>query len=78
MSKHFCRSDYCKLELEQARLMHKPIIMIVKEEVDEEEMNVVTKEVFRHFTRIKFVLEHGRLKLQRDWYDVCQCIIQLY
>lgn len=77
MSRNYCKSDYCKLELEQSRLMHKPIIIIVKEEVKEEEMNAVTKEIFRHFTRIRFILENGQSRLQRDWEDVCLSIIQL-
>ena len=77
MSQNYCKSDYCKLEIEQSRLMRKPIIIMVKEAVDEREMNAVTKEIFRHFTRIGFILEDGQVRLQRDWEDVCLSIIQL-
>ena len=77
MSPSYCKSDYCKLEMEQSRVMRKPIIIIVKEEVDEREMNAVTKEIFRHFTRIGFNMEEGQVSLQRDWEEVCLSIIQL-
>ena len=77
MSQNYCKSNYCKLEIEQSRLMNKPIIIIVKEAVDEEEMNAVTTEIFRHFTRIGFIFEDGQVRLQRDWDDVCLSIIQL-
>ena len=63
--------------MEQSRLMHKPIVIMVKEEVEEKEMNAVTKEIFRRFTRIGFNNEEGQVSLQRNWEDVCLSIIQL-
>ena len=39
MSKNYCNSDYCKLEIEQARLQGKPIILIFIEEVEEAEID---------------------------------------
>ena len=53
MSKNYCRSFYCKLEIEQARIMGKSVIMIFIEDVEETEMSEVMKEVFRNFTRVK-------------------------
>ena len=41
LSKNYCYSDYCKHEIEQARLMRKPIVIVMKEFVDECEMNGV-------------------------------------
>ena len=77
MSKNYCNSDYCKLEIEQARLQGKAIILIFIEEVAEEEMTLVIREVFRKYTRVKFVFEGGFYKLQPDWKCVCESIIQL-
>ena len=77
MSKNYCNSDYCKLEIEQARLQGKAIILIFIEEVEEEEMTLVIREVFKKYTRAKFVLEGGFYKLQPDWECVCESIIQL-
>ena len=77
LSKNYCFSDYCKHEIEQARLMRKPIVIIMKEIVDEGDMNGVIKETFRHFTRATFKFEEDELRLQQDWVYICRCIIEL-
>ena len=77
MSRNFCKSFYCKMELEQARLMDKPVIMIFIEDVNEADMSDVMREVFRNFTRVKIVCEDGQYKAQPDWPSVCAAIIQL-
>ena len=43
--------------------MGKPIILIFIEEVEPNHMGVVIWEVFRNFTRVKFVLEDGDYRL---------------
>ena len=77
MSLNYCKSFYCKQEIEQARIMGKPVIMIFIEDVDEKEMSEVMKEVFRNFTRVKIVNEGDGVKSEPDWLFVCQSIIQL-
>ena len=77
MSKNYCNSDYCKLEIEQARLQGKPIILIFIEDVEEDEMTLVIREVFRNYTRVKFVAEDGMYRLQPDWGHICESVIQL-
>ena len=77
MSKNYCNSDYCRLEIEQARLQGKPIILIFIEEVAQEDMTLVIREVFRKYTRVKFVLQDGVYYLQPDWKFVCESIILL-
>ena len=77
LSKNYCYSDYCKHEIEQARLMRKPIVIIMKEVVNEEDMNGVIKETFKHFTRATFRFEEEGLRLEQDWEYICQCIFQL-
>ena len=57
--------------------MHNPIVIMVKEEMEEKEMNAVTKEIFRRFTRIGFNNEEGQVTHLRNWEDVCLSIIQL-
>ena len=58
MSLDNCKNIYCKLEIEEARIMVKPVIMIFIEDVDEKEMS----EVFRNFTRVKIVNEGDGVK----------------
>ena len=77
LSKNYCFSDYCKHEIEQARLMRKPIVIIMKEVVDEGDMNGVIRETFKHFTRATFQFDGEDLKLQQDWEYICESIIRL-
>ena len=77
LSTNYCNSEYCKHEIEQARLMRKPIVVIMKEVVDENEMNGVIKETFKHFTRATFSFEEDGFKLEHDWEYICECIVQL-
>ena len=77
MSRNYCNSEYCKLETEQARVQGKSIIQIFIEEVPENEMTPVIREVFRNFTRVKLVLEYGQYRLQPDWEHVCESVVQL-
>ena len=77
MSKNYCNSGYCRLEIEQARLQGKPIILIFIEEVAEEDMTLVIREIFRKYTRVKSVLQDGVYHLQPDWKFVCESIILL-
>ena len=77
MSLHYCKSIYCKLEIEQARIMGKPVIMVFIEDVDETEMSELMKEVFRNFARVKVVADGERYRSEPDWPIVCQSIIQL-
>ena len=77
MSDNYCRSEYCKLEIEQARLKSKSIILIFLEDVNEGLMNNTLKEVFKKITRVRLVLEDGKYKLQPGWDRVCESIIQM-
>ena len=77
MSLNYCKSIYCKLEIEEARIMGKPVIMIFIEDVDVKEMSEVMKEVFRNFARVKIVNEGDEVRSEPDWPFVCQSIIQL-
>ena len=78
MSTNYIRSEYCNLEIEHARLKNKPIVILMKEEVNQDDMNAVTKQIFRHFTRIKFICdEDGQPGPERTWRCICEEIIML-
>ena len=76
MSKKYCKSFYCKLEMEQARLLQKPVIMVFIENIAENEMSEVMREVFRNFTRVKITVVGEQYQTQPDWPYVCRSIIQ--
>ena len=73
----FCASNYCKFEIEQARVMQKPIILIYKEHVEEDQMDPVTREIFNNFTRIRCIYENGQHVIQPGWKEICEAIIKL-
>ena len=77
LSTNYCNSEYCKHEIEQARLMRKPIFIIMKEFVEESEMNGVIRETYKHFVRATFNFDENGIKLQQDWEHICQSILQL-
>ena len=77
ISKNYCRSEFCRYEIEQAYLTRKNIIPMFKEMVDEHEMNETMLQVFRHFTRVNFAFEDGYYKIQPDWAQICESIIDL-
>ena len=57
MSVNYCESYYCQLEISEARTTGKPIILIFKEHVDEEKMDVVMTDIFKNYARAKIVQE---------------------
>ena len=77
LSKNYCKSRYCQYEIEHAHLLNMPIILIIIERVEEDNMNLVTKEVFETFTRVQFVQDDGHYRLQPGWEQLCDSIIQL-
>ena len=77
ISRNYCNSRFCHFEIDHAHLLKKPIILIFMEHVEEDAMNLATREVFETFTRTKFVLEDGQYKIKPDWPEICKAIIQL-
>lgn len=77
VSENYCSSRFCHYEIEHAHLLKKPIILIFKEHVAEGSMNLVTREVFETFTRVRFVFEEGQYRIKPDWPNICESIIHL-
>ena len=77
VSKNYCKSKFCRYEIEHAHLLERPIILIFIEHVREKDMNLITREVFQTFTRVQLVLEDGQYKLQPGWPQLCGSIVQL-
>ena len=77
ISENYCKSDHCQIEIAEARTTGKPILLIFKEHVAEDKMRIVIREIFRNFTRIKFVEEEGQYRIQPGWEQVCESIIQM-
>ena len=57
ISRNFCDNEYCNLETKEAHVKGMPIILTFIEDVEEDDMSRVTRDVFRNYTWTKFVLE---------------------
>ena len=77
VSESFCASRYCQREIEAAHTDGKPIILIVKEPVPDDRMDLVTKKIINNFTRVKCVYHENGMELQPSWDQLCKAIIEL-
>ena len=77
MSENYCKSRYCRYEIEHAHLLEKPIILVFIEHVPKKDMNLITREVFETFTRVQFEYEDGEPVLKPGWLPFCESIVQL-
>ena len=77
MSRNYCKSEFCKYEVEQARLLGKPIIMIFKEKVEENQMSGVMKNIFHTTTRVTFHQHEDQYRVEPGWNVICRSVIQL-
>lgn len=73
----FCTSGYCLSELDQAWIQRKPMILMFKDEVDEELMTPIMKTIYKKNTRILWALEDGEYVLKTSWDNVCNAILEL-
>ncbi|XP_053387136.1 toll-like receptor 8 [Mercenaria mercenaria] len=78
VSKSFCQSSWCCLEIKEAYEQQKPIVLIFCEEVDENEMPAHLKQMFQRCTRAKLVKQDEEFTVQPGgWEGLCDSIIHL-
>jgi hypothetical protein len=78
LSHNFCSSDYCRMEFDLALQLNKPIILIVKDNVDSNDMVPSLREIFHTRTRILWEQHDGdEYKLKTTWDNVCTSILEL-
>ncbi|XP_045182455.1 toll-like receptor 4 [Mercenaria mercenaria] len=77
ISKSFCGSRWCEMELREAYEMDKPIILIFKETVETSLMPELLFTIFNRMTRAKLVEEEGEYSLIPDWESLGESIIKL-
>ena len=76
ISKNYCESYLCKLEISEAQKTGKPIILIFIEHVDENTMGIVIRDIFMKYARAKIVQEEGVFNIYPTWEQLCQAIIE--
>jgi hypothetical protein len=75
VSENFCGSDFCQSEFYQAIVNKKPIMLMLKEHVDERNMSPAMQDFFKRNARILWIEENGRYVVQPSWEDICVAIL---
>lgn len=77
VSNSYCDSPFCHNELDQAYRLNKPIVLMLKDHVDENLMMPIMKALFKNNVRILWGIENGEYVLKTTWENVCTSILDL-
>lgn len=77
VSNQFCESEFCHSELKEAFHLNKPIVLMLKDHVDEHLMKPVMKMLFKSNVRILWTLNNGEHIMKNSWENVCMAILDL-
>ena len=77
LSPHFCSSHYCRMEFDFALQLNKPIVLMIKDDVDPREMVPSLREMFYKRTRILWERQDNEYRLKTTWTNVCNSILEL-
>ncbi|XP_052803797.1 toll-like receptor 4 [Mya arenaria] len=78
LSDAYTQSEYCRQEFEQALIMDKAIIFLVKDTIQEELLTPTMQELYKKNVRIIWTYENGRYLLKTTWNHVCASIIDVF
>jgi hypothetical protein len=77
VSNNFCNSSYCCNEFNLAFESGKPMLLMFKESVDEQNMPDVMRQIYRRKTRILWTFENGEYILRTKWDNIASSILDL-
>lgn len=77
ISNNYCNSQYCEEEFDRAIQMSKPVLLMMKEDVDIELMAPAMNVLFRNKVRILWENNNGEYRLKTTWENVCESILDL-
>ena len=78
ISNKYIQSPWCDMEAKEAETQRKPIVLILTENIDEQEMSFVLKEIFNRYTRFKcFTKEEGQHEVSATWKTLSESIVEL-
>jgi hypothetical protein len=75
VSEHFFQSIYCQNEFDQAFVQRKPVVLMLKDYVDETLMSPSMLSLYRRNVRILLREEHGQYQISPSWEDICNAIL---
>jgi hypothetical protein len=75
VSENYFLSAYCQNEFDQAFVQRKPVILMLKDYVDENLMSPSMLSLYRRNVRILLSEEHGQYQISPSWEDICNAIL---
>ncbi|KAH3850675.1 hypothetical protein DPMN_093100 [Dreissena polymorpha] len=77
LSEGFANSAFCDQELDIAIQLKKPIVLLLKDRVNIDELSEPIQVLYRTNVRILFEYELGEYVLKTTWDNVCRSILQM-
>ncbi|KAH3850669.1 hypothetical protein DPMN_093094 [Dreissena polymorpha] len=77
LSEGFANSAFCDQELDIAIQLKKPIVLLLKDRVNIDELSEPIQVLYRTNVRILIEYEHGEYVLKTTWDNVCRSILQM-
>ncbi|KAL4237503.1 tRNA-dihydrouridine(20) synthase [NAD(P)+]-like protein [Mactra antiquata] len=77
VSDSYCNSRYCVEEFDQATQRHKPVILMMKGDVDIDLMTPTMQHLFRNQVRMLWEENNGEYMLKTSWENVCESILAI-
>jgi hypothetical protein len=77
VSNKYCLSVFCRNEFQQAVYKEMPILLMLKENIDLENMSPSMRDMFEKKTRVLWECEDGEYKLKTTWFNVCESVVEL-
>ncbi|XP_045215606.2 uncharacterized protein LOC123565903 [Mercenaria mercenaria] len=77
VSNNFLASNFCLSELDKAYEKRMPIVLMLKEQVDPDNMKSTLKTLYQNNTRILWNFENGEYVLKTSWENVCKSVLDL-
>ncbi|XP_045185007.2 toll-like receptor 8 [Mercenaria mercenaria] len=77
VTRNFSNSEFCRMEFDHALFMKKPFILMVKGEIDVNEMVPSMQEVFKRNTRLLWEWDGDNFVMKTSWDNVVSSILDL-
>ncbi|KAH3724996.1 hypothetical protein DPMN_050824 [Dreissena polymorpha] len=77
ISERFAYSVFCNKELDIAMQLQKPVVLLLKEDVDINQHSEQIQLLYRTSVRILFGYEYNELVLKTTWDKVCESFLQM-
>ncbi|XP_053378989.1 toll-like receptor 7 [Mercenaria mercenaria] len=77
LTDNYSLSVHCRNEFDQAFMLEKPIILMIKDHVDTALMTPLIQDLYEKRTRILWMWENGQYILKTSWENLCTSIVEL-